>query len=85
LCDRYIATASRTTLRIRRRAVEDGHGRRACERRDDLVEDAGRADARIGHDQRPADADALAFAGQQPDGAALELDLRNVVDEGHDR
>ena len=40
-------------------------------------------DARIGDDQRAADADAFALLFEQLDSAKLELNLGDVVDEGH--
>ena len=48
-----------------------------------FLQNAGRLDAGVGHDQRPGDADALAFLPEQLDGAKLELDLGDVVNEGH--
>jgi hypothetical protein len=47
------------------------------------LQHAGRLDAGVGHDQRLADAHALAFLAQQLHGAKVELDLGDVVDESH--
>src|SRR5690606_24250781 len=62
--------------------VEDGI-RQAVQRIQRLLQHAGRAHARIGDHQGPPDADALAFLAQQAHGVELELDLGDVVDEGH--
>ena len=53
------------------------------ERVQDGVDDAGRLHAPVRHDQRTADADPFALLPEQADGAELELDLGDVVDEGH--
>jgi hypothetical protein len=66
------------------RLVEDGMRQVAqCVQR--LLQHAGRLDALVGDDQRPRDAHALALLAQQPHGAEVELDLGDVVDEGHGR
>ena len=48
-----------------------------------FLQDACCFDTGIGHDQRPADADALALLLEQLDGAKFKLDLGHVIDEGH--
>jgi hypothetical protein len=62
--------------------VKHGVGQ-AAQRIHGLLQDAGRLDAGVGHDQRLADAHALAFLAQQLHGAKVELDLGDVVDESH--
>ena len=57
--------AHRALVRVRRRAVEHRQGAAGAERGDHRVDDAGGAHADVGDDQRPADADALAFGGQK--------------------
>ena len=74
--------AHRGLGRVGRRLVEH-RDRQVAERVERLLQHAGGAHAGIGDDQRPRDADALAFAAQQLDGAEVELDLGEVLDEGH--
>jgi hypothetical protein len=62
--------------------VIHGHGQ-AGQGVQRLLQDAGGLDAGVGHDQRAADAHALALGGQQVDGAKVDLDLGQVVDECH--
>lgn len=50
----------------------------------DGFDDARVDDARVGDDQRALHADALALQGKLRNGAEIELDLGDVVDEGHD-
>ncbi|MDT4865333.1 hypothetical protein FQZ97_1001290 [compost metagenome] len=49
-----------------------------------LLQHAGRAHAGVGDDQGAVDADARALARQELDGAEFELDLGEVLDEGHE-
>jgi hypothetical protein len=70
-------------VRVRRSAVINGNGACMPERVEDGVDDAGRLHAPVRHDQRTADANPFALLLEQADGAELELDLGNVIDEGH--
>ena len=67
---------------VGRRLVEDGMGQIAqgvqC-----LLQHPGRLHALVRHDQGFADAHALALLAQQAHGAEVELDLGDVIDEGH--
>ena len=47
------------------------------------LQDTGGLDARIGHDQRAANADALALAAQQAQCATFKLDLGQVLNQSH--
>ena len=75
--------AHSSLVRVRRSAVIEGNGARVSERVQDGVDDVGRLHAPVRHDQRTADTDPFALLPEQADGAELELDLGDVVDEGH--
>jgi len=58
-----------------------GQGARACPQRGHrAVQQASRFHARVGHDQRFAHPGAPAFAGQQLQGAKVDLDVGQVQD-----
>ncbi|WP_257646287.1 hypothetical protein [Ottowia beijingensis] len=57
--------------------------RQALQGVDHRLQHAGGTHARVGHDQRPRDAHALALRRQLLHGAVVELDLGEVLDEGH--
>ena len=62
--------------------IEDGEGL-PCEHRFDLVQQPCGAHTRIGHDQRLAHADAGDFGGQLGQGTVCQMDVGDVLDQGH--
>ena len=68
--------------RVRRGLVKHRHrpARQDIER---PLQQTGGLDAGVSHHQRAADADALALLPEQGERAKVELDLGDVVDEGH--
>src|SRR4030095_11023297 len=66
-----------------RGAVEDHRFAAGAQLLQHALDDARGLDAGVGDDQRARDADALAFLRQQPDSAEVDLDLGDVIDEGH--
>ena len=66
---------------IGRRLVVDPDGVRVLQLGKHFIDESGRAHARVGHDHRTRDPDALALGLQAGDGAEIELDLGQVVDE----
>ena len=62
--------------------IEDGEGL-PCEHRFDLVQQPCGAHTRIGHDQRLAHADAGDFGGQLGQGTVCQVDVGDVLDQGH--
>ena len=74
--------AHRGLGRVAGRLVEHRHGH-AGQGVQRFLQHARGFHARVGHDQRARDAHALALLLEQLDGAVFELDLGNVVDEGH--
>ena len=90
-CDQPVATAGVVGLdggahgglgRVGRRLVEHRDFEPA-QRIERLLQDAGGTHAGVGHDQRAGDADAGTFGCEQTDCAEFELDLGQVLDEGH--
>ncbi len=66
------------------RGIENARCVVCTEGRNHLVDDAGAAHSQIGDDQGPGDAGALGFSGQVLQAVIAELNLGDVIDQGHD-
>ena len=68
--------------RVGRGLVKHGH-RQAGQGVQCLLQNSGRFDACVRHDQRPGNANPRTFLLKQVDRTKIELDLGDVVDHGH--